>query len=87
MSTGRGFLQYEPGNATRYAIWIVKGFGHQGPDDYYLVALPEWRTCYYLQLKESMLHPAYLEEKLGVTGGDAKVLTELLTAVGEALPF
>jgi hypothetical protein len=71
---------YEPGNASRYDIYIV-----DVRDGYHLVALPEWHSSYKFNLK-SWLHPEYIAEKLSVSEADAACVAELLMATGEVLP-
>jgi hypothetical protein len=80
-STGIAHIEYLPHNATRYDIHIIR----QMHDHRYLVAVPNFYSCFYFDLKQ-FLHPTYVGEKLQMNAGDAAPIAELIMAVGEALP-
>lgn len=89
---GRRFIEYQPGDATRYLLLFVDldfgdthGLGqHVGSNgSASVVTLLNWPHCpsVVLQRDGGFLAPAYVEEKLGVGGPSSVTLAEIIAHV------
>lgn len=58
---------FEPNNGTRYTITAIQS---PSKPDYYMFMLDYWQTFMYVR-KDSIPHWTYIQEKLGVSKGDA----------------
>jgi hypothetical protein len=72
-------IRFEPGDGTRYDITLV----HRDSDGHIVIALPEFRTSYYLPSLGG-LTPDYVTEKWGLRGGSAAVFALLMQCISEA---
>lgn len=72
-------IRFEPGDGTRYDITITR----RDWDAYLVIALPEFRTSYYLPSLGG-LAPEYVTEKWGLRGNSAVVFALLMQCISEA---
>jgi len=61
---------FEPNNGTRYTITVVPS---PSKPDYHMFMLDYWQTFMYVQ-NGNVPHWTYIQDKLGLTEGDAKPL-------------
>lgn len=81
---GARFIQYEPGNGTRYDVLFTKMPGsrkHLYRDFIVASFLNHRKPSFLLPPWEGVLHWRYFSEKTGFGEADAKALTELVAHV------
>jgi hypothetical protein len=76
------YLDYQPGNGTRYAMCVQKmddarSLGREHPyAGSWLVSLLDFRTCMLIS-QDGTAAPEYIQQKLGIGGPDAAALAFL----------